>query len=386
MLTGPALENLVDAVAQSCRSGLDMDALRGEVLPRLRRVVPIDALWWASADPATLLFTRAYREELPQESGPYFVENEFLHHDVNKWTDLAQDPGGVCTLMQATGGHPSKSDRYRDIFAPMGLHDELRAVLRVRGVSWGYLCLHREAAQAIFSPEEARFVQRLAPHLAEGMRTGLLRQACELADSAEGPGLVILGAAGEFVGMNQAAGRWLEELGGRTDGTDLPVEISALATRLRHLTSDHAALPRLRVRTNSGGWAVLHASWMSTELTGSIAVIIEAAAPAEVAPLIMTAYGLTVRERTITGLVCRGLSTRQIADHVHLTRDTVQDHLKSVFVRTGVHSRGELVAAILQHDYLPHLAIRPREGSGTGGTAVVRSRPQHQPGEGSFAG
>ena len=39
---------------------------------------------------------------------------------------------------------------------------------------------------------------------------------------------------------------------------------------------------------------------------------------------------------------------------LHLTTDTVQDHLKSVFDRTGVHSRGELVATILQRDYLPH--------------------------------
>jgi hypothetical protein len=31
----------------------------------------------------------------------------------------------------------------------------------------------------------------------------------------------------------------------------------------------------------------------------------------------------------------------------------VQDHLKSVFDRTGVHSRGELVATILKRDYLP---------------------------------
>jgi hypothetical protein len=123
MLTGPAADNLVAAVASACRSGLDADALRAAVLPRLRKAVPVDALWWASADPSTLLFTRSYREELPKDSGPYFVENEFLHQDVNKWTELARDSTGVRTLMQATGGQPARSDRYRDIFAPLGLQD-----------------------------------------------------------------------------------------------------------------------------------------------------------------------------------------------------------------------------------------------------------------------
>ncbi len=107
MLTGPAADNLVAAVASACRSGLDADALRAAVLPRLRKAVPVDALWWASADPATLLFTRSYREELPADSGPYFVANEFLHQDVNKWTELARDTSGVRTLMQATEGTPA---------------------------------------------------------------------------------------------------------------------------------------------------------------------------------------------------------------------------------------------------------------------------------------
>ena len=113
-------------------------------------------------------------------------------------------------------------------------------MLRTRGACWGYVCLHREAAQATFSRDEARFVRRLAPHLAEGLRTGLLRQACDLEDPADGPGLIILGPDGAVAGMNDAAGRWLEELGGRADGSDLPIEISALATRLRHW------MPRLR--------------------------------------------------------------------------------------------------------------------------------------------
>jgi hypothetical protein len=301
MLNGPALDNLAAAVVRACRSGLDAAGLRAAVLPRLRKAVPIDALWWAAADPATLLFTQSYRQELPEESGPYFVENEFLHQDVNKWTELARDPAGVRTLMEATGGHPERSDRYRDIFAPLGLQDELRAVLRMRDACWGFICLHREEAEATFSRDEVRFVQRLAPHLAEGLRTGLLRQACDLENAADSPGLVVLGADGAVTGMNDAAGRWLEELGGRADGSDLPIEISALATRLRHLDTSAPAMPRLRVRARTGRWAVLHASWMNSGGDRAVTVILEEAAPAEVAPVIMSAYGLTGREKTLSG-------------------------------------------------------------------------------------
>jgi DNA-binding CsgD family transcriptional regulator len=354
MLTGPAADNLVAAVASACRSGLDANALRAEVLPRLRKAVPVDALWWASADPATLLFTTSYREELPEASGPYLVENELLHPDVNKWTELSRDPAGVGTLMRATGGHPARSDRYRDIFAPLGLQDELRAVLRIRDTCWGYLCLHREAPHA-FTAGEVRFVQRLAPHLGEGLRMGLLRQACHVSDGPGGPGLVMLAADGGVAGLNEAAGEWLEDLGGNAEGSELPIEISALAVRLRHLAPADPAMPRLKVRTRSGRWAILHASWLNAPAGKLMTVIVQDAAAADVAPVIMAAYGLTDREQTISALVCQGMSTRQIAGRLHLTADTVQDHLKSVFNRTGVHSRGQLVATIFERDYLPRV-------------------------------
>jgi hypothetical protein len=84
MISGATQNNLVAAIADACRAGLDLDELRGRLLPRLRRAVPVDALWWAVADPVTLLFNRAEREEIPAETGPYFVTNEFLENDVNK--------------------------------------------------------------------------------------------------------------------------------------------------------------------------------------------------------------------------------------------------------------------------------------------------------------
>ena len=122
-------------------------------------------------------------------------------------------------------------------------------MLRVRDTCWGYLCLHREAPQE-FSRDEARFIQRLAPHLAEGLRMGLLRQACHPSAGPSGPGLVLLAADGAVAGLNDAAGQWLEDLGGRADGSDLPIEISALAVRLRHLPATELLgfMPRLQVR------------------------------------------------------------------------------------------------------------------------------------------
>lgn len=349
MLSRIAQNDLVTTVAADCRRGLNADALREAVIPRLRKAVPVDALWWAVADPLTLLFTRAHTEELPRASGRYFIENEFLHDDVNKWTQLAARPAGAGTLMEATAGHPSQSDRYRDIFEPLGLQDELRVVFRLRGATWGYLCMHRAAAESGFSPEETGFAKRLAPHLAEGIRLGMLLGSLELAGPPEGPGLLVLASDGSAVGTNPAADRWMDELGGSADTDNLPAEIISVETQLRHLDPTAASLPQLRVRTASGRWLVIHASWFNSPDADQVAVIIEPASTPDVAPVIMAAFGLTPRERSITMLVCTGLPTRAISNRLKLSIDTVQDHLKSVFNRTGTHSRGELVAILQQN-------------------------------------
>jgi hypothetical protein len=45
-----------------------------------------------------------------------------------------------------------------------------------------------------------------------------------------------------------------------------------------------------------------------------------------------------------------GLTTKQMAHAIALSPHTVQDHLKSIFAKTGVRSRSELVSQIsLEH-------------------------------------
>jgi DNA-binding CsgD family transcriptional regulator len=347
--SGPALDDLIAVIIETCRAGLEPDALRAAVLPRLRKAVPVDALWWATVDPTTLLYTQAHREELPSDSGPYFVDNEFLRDDVNKWTELASDRSGVRTLAAATDGKLARSPRYRDIFEPLGLADELRAVLRSRGAVWGFMCLHRERG-AVFTAQEQGFIHRIAPYLAEGVRLGLLVQCAARDDLVESPGLLLLAPDNSVVGRNPAADQWLEELNWQEAG-GIPIEIHSLAARLRRAGTSTSLAP-LRVRTKSGRWIILQASWVSGEDRSVVAVIIQEATPEEVAPIVMSAYGLSEQERAVSGLVFQGESTQAISQRLRIAEHTVQDHLKSIFDKTGVRSRRELVATVFRQRYL----------------------------------
>jgi DNA-binding CsgD family transcriptional regulator len=102
-------------------------------------------------------------------------------------------------------------------------------------------------------------------------------------------------------------------------------------------------------------WLVVHGSTLGDEGDALTAVIIEPARPHELAPLVADAYGLTERERAVTQLVARGLPTSAIAGRLHLSPWTVQDHLKSIFGKVGVGTRGELVARMFFEHYAPRL-------------------------------
>jgi DNA-binding CsgD family transcriptional regulator len=378
MASRSATEQATASIIAVCNQGYPPERLKTEVLTRLRRVVPVDALWWATSDPATLLFTQAFREGIPDQMIPYFVDNEFQGRDVNRWTDLAQDPDGVGTLVRATDGDLRASARYRDLFKPLGFGDELRAVLRTGNACWGLMCLHRETG-GTFSHAETQLVQRLAPHLGEGLRAGLLMVSAAQSTPADSPGLVVLDSSGELVAATAAAQEWFAELGyDAGTGGSVPLEVRTAAALLRRgegadPAMKNASVPRLRVRTRAGRWAVLHASWLDLARgePGQIAVIIEPAAPTEVAAVIMAAYGLTERERAVTGLVCQGRSTAQIATELWISVNTVQDHLKAVFDKTGVRSRREVMAAILRDQYLPGL----NQSRQVGPTGYFRPEP-----------
>jgi DNA-binding NarL/FixJ family response regulator len=98
---------------------------------------------------------------------------------------------------------------------------------------------------------------------------------------------------------------------------------------------------------------LLYGSLLSGGHPGRTAVVIQPASASDVAPVVALAYGLSARECAVTSLCIEGRPTKDIAERLHLSMYTVQDHLKSIFDKTGVRSRGELVGQVFLQHYVP---------------------------------
>ncbi len=82
-------------------------------------------------------------------------------------------------------------------------------------------------------------------------------------------------------------------------------------------------------------------------------MIVQPAPVSEVAPLVALAYGLTPRECQIVRLCLEGQPTKRMAATLNVSPYTVQDHLKSIFDKTGVRTRNELVGQVFLEHYVP---------------------------------
>jgi DNA-binding CsgD family transcriptional regulator len=245
-----------------------------------------------------------------------------------------------------------------------GLRQDLRAIFFTPEAVWGSWCILRGPGAA-FSAREARFMERIAPHVAEGLKSAALQELAlhRTADRlGTAPGFLVLGPDGGVALRSPAAAGYLEDL-----GMDLPAEEGRLPFavmsvcgrlgRLRRLGDDAPGAARTRARGRSGRWYTLGATLSEPDESGrsSTIVSIEPATPRDIAPLLFRLYGLSPREREVLVWVVRGESTRRIALHLGLSAYTVQDYLEKACDKVGVRGRKALVAKLFRDGFTPTL-------------------------------
>ncbi|MGD9571471.1 MAG: LuxR C-terminal-related transcriptional regulator [Thermoleophilia bacterium] len=373
-----------DRIAELATRGLDLVTLWRAATEVIAPVVPhYRTPCWFTLDPLSLLATSHYEQGLP-EVPPEWLVHEYMVDDAHKMDDVARSATGASTLHEACGGDPTSSIAWTLYMEPYGAEQELLVALRTPGgESWGMLGLYRERGAPWFSETEIRFLRSVAPDLAAAARRGLLVGEAADPEGPDAPGVVVVDPDGAVVSATPGVERWLELLPGGGDvagGGAAPPALRAVAGRAlataRSPSRDDPAFAR--VRTLDGRWVMLHGALLDGEPGHRVAVIVEPAHPGRISPLLMAAYGLTAREKDVARLVLRGLSTAEIADELFLSPHTVQQHLKSVFEKTGVRSRRELVGGVFFAHYEPRL--RDNERRTARGDAIRGGPAQGSPG------
>jgi DNA-binding NarL/FixJ family response regulator len=81
---------------------------------------------------------------------------------------------------------------------------------------------------------------------------------------------------------------------------------------------------------------------------------------------------LTKRERAVVALIAAGQETREIAETLNVSRETVRSHVRNSMSKHGAHTRAQLVASVMSSDrplQLTHAGDRVRDKSPAWGIA-----------------
>jgi DNA-binding NarL/FixJ family response regulator len=335
-----------DRLLRVCRSGLDDRMLRLRLLDEIRRWVPFDAYAWLLTDPETSVGSSPLADVPCLPELPRLIRLKY-GTEVNRWTSLP----AVGLLQEATGGEPARSLLWRELLQAYDVVDVASVVFRDAFGCWGFLDLWRGPTLGPFTAADADFLRRVCPPVTTALRASQARTFVGGAERRPRRGSVMVLLSNDLVvqGQTPETQDYLRVLV-PPDQDRAPIPAGAYNAAAQLLANEAGVddnLPSARVHLAGGQWLTLRAARIEDGQpmpSSRIAVTIEDTAPLDRARLFASAHGLSSRETELFAHLAAGADTHTLARLMFLSEHTIQDHLKSVFTKTSVHTRRALLS------------------------------------------
>jgi DNA-binding CsgD family transcriptional regulator len=328
-------------IAALAASGLGLNALHTEAIRRIDKDVRTELTCWATLDPETLVISAMASGDVrvPSQYEPLLADAEYSPDEPHTFASMARRNEATSRLSDLPLREQDRSARVRNVWRPLGVDRELRVLFLSDGSCWGAAGLVRSGGD--FTDRESEYLAAVAPAIASATRVAVRTEVSS--GSPDGhAAIVILDRTGEIRSATPEALLWRERL----DDAEACRFLVFMRVMARGAAGAASGGFRARVRDGRGQWALMRASTLVGADGDRVAVSIEPALGEQLLGLLLAAYGLSPREREVCRQVIAGYPTSLIAAHLFVSTNTVQDHLKSVFTKVGVRSRGELVARL----------------------------------------
>jgi DNA-binding CsgD family transcriptional regulator len=345
--TERALARCGERLAKLSDSHLDSESLRREAVGELQRIVGFDRWCVPLADPETLVPHSGLAELDFGPGVPRMLELEYSGDNYVAKHVVARRQNTAGSLIAEAGGDPARSARWDEVMRPAGVGDVMSVACRDALGCWGWIEAYRDSDDRQFGQQDLDLLTAIGPSIGSALRRRTM-DACDVGVlEPTPPGMIVLDKDLHTVSWTAGARAWIEALPSAKLFAQfgmLPSAVYPTATIARAggaATSAHALL-----RAVDGRWVMIEAARLEGEREGDIAVNIRRATATETFDLLCRAYALSRRERQLVELLVDGFDTRAIAHRLAISPHTIQDHLKSVFEKTGIHSRRELLAKL----------------------------------------
>jgi DNA-binding CsgD family transcriptional regulator len=327
------------------QSHLDRGSIQDEAIAELQHVIGFDRWCLPVADPDTLIPLGAAADHDYGPGVAHALALEFSGEDFAAMDVLARHANPSRSLSAETGGDLPRSQRWDQVFRPVGIGDEAIVACRDAHGCWGWIKAYRNSDDRPFDEEELALLAAIGPSLGSALRRSTYPPHAGLYEP-RAPAVVVLGSDLQVVSLTAGASAWMEIFPS--------AEVYAAFGMLPAMVYPAAMLARSREdafrahaleRAVDGRWVMIEAAVLEGAADKQIAVTFRQATSGEAFDRLCRIYGLSRREREVVAAILEGLDTRGVTDRLFISPHTVQDHLKSVFRKLGIHSRRELRAA-----------------------------------------